>query len=276
MPQHKIVQTEVIDCHLSDHNVILCALKGGVPKLPPRTKEFRSFKNYCKVSFVNDLKNIPWSLIDSVDSVDDAVFLWEKLFCDIADKHAPIQKKRLKGHSTPWVTDKLREDRRNRDYHLRKAHRTNSTYHWNMYKKLRSFSNREDRRLKSNYFCKLINDSKGDSSQMWKSLKKALPAKSRHEIPSLMHKRKFFSKLDDIVNILNSHFCTIGRKLGQVFNRSEKLMLPQRPDDAAEFKLERVTQEFVRHQILNMKPNKAADQCKIVEGFHRCDYSCFN
>ena len=122
--RHKIVQTEVIDYHLSDQNNILCVLKGSIPKLPSRIKESRSFKNYCKYSFINELNEVPLTVIDSVDG---AVFLWEKLFCGVSDSHASI-KKRLKGYSTPWMTEKLYEIRRDRDYHLRKAHKTISKY----------------------------------------------------------------------------------------------------------------------------------------------------
>ena len=33
--------------------------------------------------------------------------LWESLFLGIADSHAPIQQRRLKGHKTPWVNSNL-------------------------------------------------------------------------------------------------------------------------------------------------------------------------
>ena len=58
--EHKVVQSEVLGSHLSDNSIVLSVLKGGVPKLPPRFHESRSFKNYCKESFVNDLNNVPW------------------------------------------------------------------------------------------------------------------------------------------------------------------------------------------------------------------------
>ncbi len=58
--QHKVVQTEVLNSHLSDHSIVLCVLKGGVKKLPPRIRESRSFKNHSKQSFVDDLNNVPW------------------------------------------------------------------------------------------------------------------------------------------------------------------------------------------------------------------------
>ena len=99
-----------------------------------------------------------------------------------------------KATKTPWVTSKLSEIRRDRDYHHKKARKSNSKYHWGMYRKLRNLANREDKRLKSEYFCNLINDSKGDSAKMWKSLKQVNPdSKSTvKEVKALKVKHKVF------------------------------------------------------------------------------------
>ena len=67
---------------------------------------------------------------------------------------------------TPWVSDKPLEVRRDRDFHRRKALSSNSQYHWGMYSKLRNFANREERSLKSQYYCKLIEDAKNDGSSI--------------------------------------------------------------------------------------------------------------
>ena len=73
--EHKIVQSGVLHTTLSDHSLVFCVLKGSVPKLPSRKFEYRSFKNYNKKAFVNDLNQVPWSVINGMESIDDAVFL---------------------------------------------------------------------------------------------------------------------------------------------------------------------------------------------------------
>ena len=70
---------------------------------------------------MKDLANVPWHVIDGVQSADDALFLWEKLFCEIAEEHAPTKLKRVKGQKTPWVSKELLDARNKRDYHHRKA-----------------------------------------------------------------------------------------------------------------------------------------------------------
>ena len=51
---------------------------------------------YNKSAFIKDLKQIPWSIVDTVCEgtnacVDEAVFLWERLFLDVANLHAQLQ-----------------------------------------------------------------------------------------------------------------------------------------------------------------------------------------
>ena len=76
---HKIVQCDVLNLSISDPSAIFCVMKGGVKKLPPKVFEYRSFKSYEKKAFINDLKQVSWSITEGVGDIDDTVFLWEKL-----------------------------------------------------------------------------------------------------------------------------------------------------------------------------------------------------
>ena len=53
---HRIVESGVIHSTISDHSVVFCTMKSGVPKAPPRTIEYRSYRNYDKESFIRELK----------------------------------------------------------------------------------------------------------------------------------------------------------------------------------------------------------------------------
>ena len=153
---------------------------------------------------------------------------------------------------------------RDRDYHHKKARKSNSKYHWGMYRKLRNLANREDKRLKSEYFCNLINDSKGDSAKMWKSLKQVIPdSKSTvKEVQALKVKHKVFTKPSEIVEISNKHFSTIGQKLGQCFGRNVDVdRFPLKTE--TNFSLNPVSENFVRDQLRQLKPNKAIGLDKV-------------
>eukprot|EP00795_Rhopilema_esculentum_P014959 gene14959-6113_t len=106
--KHRVVQLEVNDTHLSDHSIVVCVLKGGVPKTPFRIIEYRSYKKFNKEQFErNDLKEMPWNEIYSIGCIDEAATHWESLFNRVADKHGPIKKQRVKGFRTPWVTNEV-------------------------------------------------------------------------------------------------------------------------------------------------------------------------
>ena len=216
---HRIVQCDVLDASISDHHAIFCVIKGGVKKLPPKVFEYRSFKNYEKKAFISDLEQVPWSVIEGVGDIDDAVFLWEKLFKDCADHHAPIKSRRVKGMPTPWVSNKLLEVRRDRDFHRRKALSSNSQYHWRMYRKLRNFASREEKSLKSQYYCKLIENAKNDSSSMWKAIKQTLPS-NQMDTNATFSNGKLHTSCIGIAQHLNQHFSNIGRYLAKTFRNT--------------------------------------------------------
>ena len=122
--------------------------------------------------------------------VCDADFLWDRLFTDVADRHAPIKFRRAKGIKNPWITSKLIEMRGDREHHLKKA---NSAYHWSMYRKLRKCVNREERSLKYKYYCQLIEESKNDGSKMWRAIKEVLPKKELPEVFSIFDKGTLYT-----------------------------------------------------------------------------------
>ena len=93
---HHIVDHGVIPSVISDHFLIYCSIKSGVPKAKARTIEYRSYRGYTKEAFVNELNQIDWSIIDMHDDIDSAVDAWNSVFSDVINRHAPIRKTRIK------------------------------------------------------------------------------------------------------------------------------------------------------------------------------------
>ena len=132
-----------------------------------------------------------------------------------------------------------------------------------MYRKTRNYENHEEKRLKSQYFCNLINESSSDGARMWKTLKQVFPnSKANKDVQAIKFKRKLFTKLVDIVEIFNKHFSTIGHKLGQAFSKTtDAAIITSRTD--SRFSLVTVSERFVCDQLLRLKPNKAIGLDKI-------------
>ena len=150
-------------------------MKAGLQKSIPRRIEYRSFKTYNNTAFVDDISKVPWSVIENVGNIDDAVFSWTTLFNDVAQEHALIKTKRAKGTHVPSMTNELSDLMRDRDYQHRKARGLKSGYHWNMFCKLRNAVRGHIRNSKSTYYVNLINESKGNSSKLWKAVNEVLP-----------------------------------------------------------------------------------------------------
>ena len=73
---HRIVQSGVLQLNLSDHFLVYCVVKSGIPKSSPKVIDHRSFKTFDQNKFTKNLNQIPWSVLDSFDNIDDAVSAW--------------------------------------------------------------------------------------------------------------------------------------------------------------------------------------------------------
>ena len=167
---HRFVESGIIHSAMSDHSIVDCTMKSGVPKNLPKTIEYRSYRKYDKSSFIKDLKETDWNMVGLNGDVDPAVEMWNTLFTDFANRHAPIKNNRIKVAKTPWMTSDLKNAMRDRDFHYAKAIKTNSKCHWEMYKKMKNFTNKEVKKYKAGYYSDLINKNKGNPSEFVENL----------------------------------------------------------------------------------------------------------
>lgn len=118
---HRIVESGVTHSTISDHSIVYCTMKSGVPKAPQETIEYRSYCKHDKSSFIKDLKETDWNMVDFNGDVDPAVEMWNTLFTDVANRHVAIKKTRIKGAKTPWMTSDLKNAMCDQDFHHAKA-----------------------------------------------------------------------------------------------------------------------------------------------------------
>ena len=98
----------VTDIGISDHCLVYAIRKICIPKSNPKTVTSRCFKNFIPDSFRTDLSMVPWHLIEQEHNPDIAWDIGQYIFLDIADYHAPLKKKRVRGISLPWITLELK------------------------------------------------------------------------------------------------------------------------------------------------------------------------
>ena len=108
---HRIVDHGVIPSVISDHPLIYCSIKSGIPKAKSKTIKYRSYQSYTKKAFANELK-LHWSIIDMPDDIDSAVEDWNCVFSHVINRHAPIKKTRIKALHASWLTTMLSDTMR--------------------------------------------------------------------------------------------------------------------------------------------------------------------
>ena len=84
----KVTEIGGIDPGLSDHSLIYCVLKSGVPRVPPKTVWQQTIVR-CGHSWL--------VVFDLLEKIDDCVDIWNKLFLHVASSHAPIKFRKVRG-----------------------------------------------------------------------------------------------------------------------------------------------------------------------------------
>jgi hypothetical protein len=137
-----------------------------VAKSKPIVKEVRNYKHFHADCFLGDLAKMPWHVIYQDNNPNECWRVWKSFFNEVLNIHAPIQHKRIKGNSIPWITPEIKYMMRNRDYHKKHAIKHASESHWKSYQVLRNKVNVAMRNAKSKYFhdkifdCSIMNDPK--------------------------------------------------------------------------------------------------------------------
>ena len=62
---------------------------------------------------------------------------WKDRFLLVADTHAPQETRKVRSVNSPWITKRIRQTMRHRDYLKRKAVQTKSKQYHDAYKKQR-------------------------------------------------------------------------------------------------------------------------------------------
>ena len=114
----------------SDHDLIGFIRKMHTMKYKPRKILVRDYKKYDPVKFKSDLRNIPWENCFSESDYNSAWKVYKNYLTDTINKHAPLTKRMIKGRDTPWMSQQIKRIMNTRDYHLRKARRTNTKEDW--------------------------------------------------------------------------------------------------------------------------------------------------
>ena len=169
----KIYQSGVLNVGLSDHLMVYCsrkATRGHIGK--HNTVKIRSLKNYSIHEFLNKLRNVNWENVTSCIDVNVAWNNFKTLYMKILDEVAPIKYIRIKTRTESWMSSTILELIYERDKVLSRLNKNRENEELReQFNRLRNKVQHKTRTAKANYFKDKIEQSQGNSKQIWKHLK---------------------------------------------------------------------------------------------------------
>ena len=204
-------------------------------------------------------------------SAVDVQLLVKFFFTDTLNRHAPIQHKRTRRNSFPWITPHIKALMRNRDYHKKRAIKYASQTHWESFKKLRNEVNIQMRNAKSIFFRDKINDCSrsNDPKKAWTLINTLLGKNNKpNNLSELLVNDNLVSDPKSMADSLNDYFVNIGLTLAAEYEE-ESCNVAQTISDninsfqCAQFKFSPIPVDNVVSTLRGLKANKTNGLDKI-------------
>ena len=133
-----ISSSGVFPLGISDHDLIYATIRIKSNRPTPKFIKTRNFKKMDEEKFKHDLECSPFHIASIFDEPDDQLWVWEQLFDDISNEHAPWKEIKARSFSSPWITCEIRH-KMNRRYKLFKAAISSKCpKQWSNYKRVRN------------------------------------------------------------------------------------------------------------------------------------------
>ena len=86
---------------------------------------FRPLKKVDVCNLINDLNELPWSVLDTFEkNPDEMLSMWITLVFSIVDQHAPVKSLRVKSLKKPsWLSDEILNAIKERDEFIKRLQR---------------------------------------------------------------------------------------------------------------------------------------------------------
>ena len=121
------------------------------------------------------------------------------------------------------------------------------------YKKIRNNVHRHIVEAKSNYFTKLLQDCKWDSSKLWKAFKQVIPNRQTSNITSFKVHEKTIYTARSIADGFNQFCVNIGNKRAECFSYESETSVNVIAACQSSFTLGPITSEFASKTIYQLK-----------------------
>ena len=245
-----ISSSGVFSLGISDYDLMYATIRLKNKRPPPKFIKTRNFKKMDVEKFKHDFECTPFHIASIFEEPDDQLWVWERLFDDISNEHAPWKEIKARSFSSPWITCEIRH-KMNRRYKLFKAAISSKCpEQWSNYKRVRNEVTSDLRKTKSSYFSNTFNEFKS-SSAYWNLLKRATNPKVRKNIGPLKKDDGTLEFTDSgKANLLNSYFATVGLKLSNTLPPPTSCRYGKTCADKGETDSPRLTDAYVSKSLV--------------------------
>ena len=251
---NKVIASGVSQCAISDHSLIYLVRRSKKPRGPSKVINYRNFKNYSSKNFRADLHTTSWDEIDTSLTVGEAWDAFSTTLGNVIDQHVPLDTKRVRASTLPWLTSEIRALMRSRDFHHKRAQKTQADREWRAYRDLRNKTTSLIRKSKREYYSHVINANKKDSGILWKALKSAISTSTKNpSIGSLETESSVTSEPHEITQGFAKYFHTAIMKIRQTVQRAVCFLPMQKSQDQRTFRLSVIKEGYVCKELKKSK-----------------------
>lgn len=222
------ITSGIIMTDLSDHLPIFTCIGTSKPdkKSPHKTKT-RQINETAINNIKYHLKQINWTQLHDMDTNKAFEFFIETLN-NILDTYAPEREITVKPNNMireKWMTKGLLKSSKTCEKLYKSAINLPKTNQKHLeYIKYRNLYNKIRRLAKSQYYGKLLNESRNDIKETWKIMKNAMnkTTDKTSTIQTIKHKDKTWDTESDIANAFCDYFTNVGLSFAQKISKSKK------------------------------------------------------
>lgn len=258
--RHKC-ESIICNASVTDHDLIMCSLQ--MSNKQTQSRENTSRKVIDHLAVVEELKATDWSPILGLDNVEIAAAQFNDIVCQIVNSNTtiskiPCSKRTLK----PWITPGLLRCMKHRDrLHLRARKNPNDLILKLTYSRYRNFCCSLLRKVKKEYFNKKIDENKGSSKGLWKTIKTMCDLTKKNITATDLLTSQHSKEVS--LNYCNSFFVSVGPNLAQEtlnqLNKTQNCLVSEIniPHSDQSFFMQPTDSIEVRNLILKLKNDSA-------------------
>ena len=201
--------SKTFEVGISDHHhLILTSMRIQYIQGKPKTNFYRDYKSFNFESFRNELNE----LLKIEKDINYSLF--ENIFLQVLNAHAPVKKKMQRFHNNPFMTKQLRKAIMHRSRLKNVFNKSRTPKTWDSYKKQRNFFVNLLRKTKKEYFENINVKDINDNKRFWKTIKPFFSNKGLNTNKlMIIEKNNLISEESILANTMNQYFTSITKQL---------------------------------------------------------------